>query len=89
MQHAVVSDWFKIVLSCSIFKYELDSKEGPSCYSFYSCQKIICQNWVGGWVVNLNLDNVFKYTLFYFGGYPLVGNLYAPPSPQQLLGFVD
>ena len=31
MQHAVVSDWFKIVLSCSIFKYELDSKEGLSC----------------------------------------------------------
>ena len=26
---------------------------------------------MGGWVVNLNLDNVFKYTIFFLWGYPL------------------
>ena len=31
---------------------------------------IFVKNRVGGWVVNLDLDNVFKYTLFFFGGYP-------------------
>ena len=32
---------------------------------------IIVKNTVGGREVNLNLDNVFKYTIF-FGDYPLV-----------------
>ena len=36
----------------------------PNQNLFY--QKIICEkNRVGRWVINLNLDNVFKYTLFF------------------------
>ena len=31
----------------------------------------LSKNRVGGRKVNLNLDNVFKYTVFFFGDYPL------------------
>ena len=43
----------------------------------------VSKNRVGGWVVNLNLDNVFKWTLFFFGGYPL-----GEPSKKKTAYFM-